>query len=285
VVRRLIGAVVVAVALAGATAVRAQLLRLPSVLPGRAGTGSFLWFNRAFPDLDVELVGSENDADHRFEVSVLITLRNQRFGHCFVAPDDLRVAVNGHVLEVSQRGHENERRREEGRGWNGPDYDFSAFNPCTAASFKSPKNETIETDRPATVTLDLGTKHAEMSSATFFQPRRLVLLSARTARPGDTVMVARQPRSEELVGSSPSIRLERSRMDSIELFESNGVTFAGGTWRFVLPPRLAPGRYKVFASRNLADLAVVETCRGVHRCIAQVPSSAYVSEAVVDVVE
>jgi hypothetical protein len=279
------GAVVVAVALAGATAVRAQLLRLPSVIPGRAGTGSFLWFNRAFPDLDVELVGAENFSDHRFEVSVLITFRNQRFGHCFVAPDDLRVAVNGHLLEVSQRGHENQRRREEGRGWNGPDYDFSAFLPCTGASFNLRRGEIIETDRPATVTIDQATKHAEMTSATFFQPRRLVLLSARTARPGDTVMVTRQPRSEELVGSSPSIRLERPGADWIELFESNGVTFAGGTWRFVLPPRLAPGHYKVFASRNLADLAMVETCHGVHRCIAQVPTSAYVSEAELDVVE
>ena len=106
-------AVILAVALAGATAVRAQLLRLPSVLPGRAGTGSFLWFNRAFPDLDVELVGSEDFSDHRFEVSVLITFRNERFGHCFVAADDLRVAVNGHVLEVSQRGHENQRRQAD----------------------------------------------------------------------------------------------------------------------------------------------------------------------------
>ena len=278
-------AVILAVAIAGATAVRAQLLRLPSVIPGRTGTGSFLWFNRAFPDLDVELVGSENFSDHKFEVSVLIYFRDQRFGHCFVAPDDLRVAVNGHLLEVSERGHENRRRREEGRGWNGSDYDYSSFFPCTAASFKSRKGDTIETDRPATVTLDLGTKHAEMTSATFFLPRRLVLLSARTARPGDTVMVARQPRSEELLGSSPSIRLERARADSIELFESNGVTFAGGTWRFVLPPNVAPGHYKVHASRNLADLAVVETCRGVHRCLAQVPSSAYVSEPELDVVQ
>jgi len=272
-------AVVVAVAIAGATAVRAQLLRLPSVIPGRTGTGSFLWFNRAFPDLDVELVGGENFSDHRFEVTVLIYLRNQQIGHCFVAPDDLRVAVNGHRLEVSERGHENGRER----AWNGNG--ASSLFPCTAASFSSRKGETIETDRPATVTLDLGSKHAEMTSATFFQPRRLVLLSARTARPGDTVMVARQPRSEEIVGSSPSIRLERARADSIELFESNGVTFAGGTWRFVLPPNVAPGHYKVHASRNLADLAVVETCRGVHRCLAQVPSSAYVSEPELDVVE
>jgi len=48
-----------AVVIAGVPGVRAQLLRLPSVIPGRAGTGSFLWFNRAFPDVDVELVGSE----------------------------------------------------------------------------------------------------------------------------------------------------------------------------------------------------------------------------------
>jgi len=278
-VRRLTTAVVVAVAIAGATAVRAQLLRLPSVIPGRTGTGSFLWFNRAFPDLDVELVGGENFSDHRFEVTVLIYLRNQQIGHCFVAPDDLRVAVNGHRLEVSERGHENGRER----AWNG--LRASSLFPCTAASFSSRKGETIETDRPATVTLDLGSKHAEMTSATFFQPRRLVLLSARTARPGDTVMVARQPRSEEIVGSSPSIRLERARADSIELFESNGVTFAGGTWRFVLPPNVAPGHYKVHASRNLADLAVVDTCRGVHRCLAQVPSSAYVSEPELDVAQ
>src|SRR4029079_2520100 len=164
-----------ALVVAGAAAVQAQLLRLPSVIPGRAGTGSFLWFNRAFPDVDVERVGSENFSDHRFEVSVLITFRNQRFGHCFVAPDDLRVALNGHLLEVSQRGHENQRRREEGRGWNGADYDFGEVFPCTGASFKSRSGESIETDRPAVVTLDQGTKHAEMSSATFFQPRRLVL--------------------------------------------------------------------------------------------------------------
>ncbi len=273
----MIGAVVVAVVIAGAAVVRAQLLRLPSVLPGRAGTGSFLWFNRAFPDLDVELAGGEDFSDHRFQVDVLIYFSNQRIGHCFVAPDDLRVTVNGHLLEVSERGHNN------GRDWTG--VGASPLFPCTAASFKSRKGETIETDRPAMVTLDLGSKHAEMTSATFFQPRRLVLLSAKTARPGDTVVVARRPRSEEIVGSSPSIALERPGADRIELFESNGVTFAGGRWRFVLPPRIAPGRYKVHASRNFADLAVVEACQGVHRCLAQVPSSAYVSEPELDVVQ
>jgi hypothetical protein len=282
----LIGAVVVAVVIAGVTGVRAQLLRLPSVMPGRAGTGSFLWFDRAFPDLEFEIVANQNFTDRQVEVSALLYFHNERFGHCFVAPDGLRVAVNGHVLEVAEPGHENRHRRESDRddGWNGFDYNYSSLFPCTAAAFKSRKGETIETDRPVTATLDLGSKHAEMSSATFFQPRRLVLRSARTARAGDTVILDRQPRSDDLIESTPSIRLERSTWETTELFPRDGVKYAAGTWRFALP-RLARGRYKVHANLSGSDLAVVDTCRGVHRCLAQVPSSTYQPVPELDVIE
>ena len=269
---RTVVVVAVVVAIAGATAVRAQLLRLPSVMHGRVGTGSFLWFDRAFPDLNVELIGGENYTDHRFEVGVLLYFDHQRLGHCFFAPDGLRVAVNGHLLEASARGHE-----------NGRDPRWSLF-PCTAANFRSRKGEAIEMDRPATVTLNLGSKHAEMSSATFFQPRRLVRRSASTARAGDIVILDRRPRSEDLIDSTPSIRLEKSTWDSIELFPREGVTYAAGTWRFALP-RLAPGHYKVHASVSGSDLAVVDACHGVHRCFTQIPSSAYVAEPQFDVIE
>jgi len=275
-----------ALVVAGAAAVQAQLLRLPSVMHGRAGTGSFLWFNRAFPDLDVEIHANQNYGEHRLEAVVLMYFHNQRFRHCFVAPDGLRVAVNGHPLEVSEPGHENRHRSESDRddGWNGFDYNYSSLFPCTAAAFKSGKGDTIETDRPVTVTLDLGTRHAEMSSATFFQPRRLVLRSANTAKTGDIVIIDRQPRSDDSPESTPSIRLERSTWESTELWPRDGVTYAAGTWRFALT-RLARGRYKVHAYLSGSDLAVVDTCRGVHRCLAEVPSSTYQPVPELDVIE
>jgi len=272
--RARLATVVLAAALVvgGAMAVRAQLLRLPSLMGGRQGTGSFLWFDRAFPDLDVEVVASENYTDHRLEVGVLMYFNDQRIGHCYVVPDGLRVAVNGHVLDVEERGHENGR----GPRW-------SLF-PCTHACLRSRKGEVIETDRPVTVTIDLGTKHAEMISRTFFQPRRLVLRSGSTARIGGTVIVDRQPPSDDVVESTPTIRLERSTWDSIELWPRDGVTYAAGTWRFALP-RLAPGRYKVHASVSGMDLAVIDRCSGVHRCYAQIPSSTYRPAPELDVVE
>jgi hypothetical protein len=276
--RRSIGAVVLAAALAAGAAVQAQLLVLPSVMPGRRGTGSFLWFDRAFPDVDIELVGEHSYVNHPLEVGVLLYFHNQRLGRCYVAPDGLRVAVNGHVLEVFEPGHENGRDR----AWTG--VGASSLFPCTAANFKSRKGETIEADRPATVTIDLGTRHAEMTAATYFQHRRLVLRSGSTARAGDVVIVDRQPRNQELIDASPSIRLERSTWDSTELFTRQGVTYAAGTWRFALP-HLAPGRYKVHAYLNGSDLAVVDACRGVHRCLAQIPNAAYLAVPELDVVE
>jgi hypothetical protein len=257
--------------IAGVPAVRAQLLRLPSLVPGRAGTGSFLWFDRAFPDLDVFVTGGTDFETHRVRVSVSVSFHDERWGRCYVIPDDLRVAVNGHLLEISERGHENTRR---------------SWLPCTPAWFGSRKGDVIETDRPLTVTLDQGSKHAEMLSASFFQPRQRVLRSGSTARIGDIVIVDRRPRDQDLLEGTPMVRLEKSTSSwqSVELFPQDGVKYAAGTWRFALP-RLAPGRYKVSAGISGMNFAVVDTCHGVHRCSAEIPSSTYLAAPELDVVE
>jgi hypothetical protein len=269
-VRRSIGvALALAVVGAGATAVRAQLLRLPSLIPGRAGTGSFLWLDRAFPDLDVFVTGSTDFETRRLQMSVSVSFHNERFGHCYVIPDDMRVAVNGHPLEISERGYANTRR---------------SWLPCTPSWFRSRKGDVFETDRPLTVTLDQGPRHAEMTSATFFKPRRLVLRSGTTARAGDTVIVDRQPRDEDVIESTPIVRLDGATWRSAELFPQDGVKYAAGTWRFALPA-LAPGRYKVYASLSGMNFAVVDACRGVHRCTAEVPSSTYLPAPELDVVK
>jgi hypothetical protein len=267
-VRRFICAVVVvAAAVAGATAVRAQLLRVPGLMPGRSGTGSFLWFDRAFPELDLELHGAHTSDG--FTAGVFLSFHRPRRGPCFVVPDGLRVAINGHPLEMTERGHE-----------NGP----RSWFRCTEAHFGSRKGDTFEMDRPAMVTVDLGSKHAEMSAATFFQRRRLLLRSPRTARTGDIVIIDRQPQDEELIEASPSVRLERTPWETTDLFSREGVTYAAGTWRFPMPA-LPPGRYKVHASVSGTNTVVVDTCRGVHHCLAQLPESAYVSTPELDLVK
>src|SRR6185369_15236594 len=100
----------------GPPAADAALTWLASAVDhGRAGTGAFLWFGRDFPELDMQLDGSDYE-DHQFRAELQLFFAVQREGHCFVAPPELRVAFNGHPMEVQAPGHEN---RHGGTGPSG----------------------------------------------------------------------------------------------------------------------------------------------------------------------
>jgi hypothetical protein len=227
-------------------------------LPGtRLGSGSFLWFGKAFPDLNAQLTASAINHERTFQVGVQISYAG-RSERCYVAPPDMAVSVNGRPLVLTYPG-----------GFGGV-----SGSECLPAIFNSTGPAFDVGADQAVVVIEHQGKRAEMRVGTYFQQRSFRVVQGAVARPGDRMSLRWVPATDEWYGydASTAVRLLRDGATIATVEKQHGLTAGNGRLEFPVP-RVQPGPARL--SVNLMYLMPhppVDSCRGLHRCETTMPT-------------
>jgi hypothetical protein len=233
-------------------------LFLPSPPGTRLGSGSFLGFGKAFPDLNAQLTAGAMNREWTFKVGVQLSYAAGRSERCYVAPADMAVSVNGRPLALTDPGG----------------LDPWSKHQCNPALFNSTGPAFDARADQAVVVIEHQGKRAEMRVTTYFQQRGFRVIQGASARPGDHVSLRWVPASDEWKSydASTAVHLLRGGATIATVEKQHGITGDGGRMEFPVP-RVAPGPAQLRVSLlHREPHPAVDSCLGLHRCDTTMPS-------------
>jgi hypothetical protein len=141
---------------------------------------------------------------------------------------------------------------------------------CAPARYRSEGPPFDATHNEAVVVIEQGGKRAEMRVGTFFRPRSVRVEPGTDLHAGDDVRLRWSPASDEWYGydASTEVRIRRDGKTIASVAKKDGLVARDGHVDFTLP-RVPPGPAQLdFWLAYVEPRPRVDTCRGVHRCHA-----------------
>lgn len=196
-------------------------------------------------------------------VSVLVQLAHPaRLGKrsCFVAPADVRVTVDGQLLELTDRGGPARASRISG---------IEIPDPigCRPAIARSPTGMRFEARATSTIVVEHGGKRGEVIASNILAKRTVRVRPSTTVRPGDRVTLEWTDR-DRWTGDDLATTLSIYNPGEFSLsLDREQLDIAPPMFSFVVPP-IRPGRALVTLYPGNLRRASQARCSGFHSCDA-----------------